>query len=320
MSTVTANQMSALLQQSVTDPAAIRKPDFFIVGAPKCGTTAMCDYLGQHPEIYMCPLKEPHFFGSDITTPVDIKDEAEYLSLFVGVQDERRVGEASVWYLYSKTAAREIKEFNPAASIIIMLRNPVDVMYALHSQLLYIGREDIEDFEAALDAEADRKRGLRLPPQATLRDHLLYRECPKYTEQVRRYVEVFSSEKLHVIIFDDFIADTDRVYRDTCEFLGVSPQPATQFRIVNPNKRVRSKLLRGVLDDPPGLIRTLGKPLTPRGLRHKLLNKLRRANTKYEPRRPMAPELRQRLQAEFASEVERLSGLLGRDLTNWSRS
>lgn len=312
--------MNDLLQESPPNSGVMRRPDFFIVGAPKCGTTALCQYLARHPEIYMCPLKEPHFFGADIATAVSVRDQEEYLALFTDIQDEKRVGESSVWYLYSKRAAVEIKEFNPAASIIIMLRNPVDVMHALHSQLLYIGREEIEDFETALEAEPDRKRGARIPRQATLKDHLFYRECVGYTEQIRRYVDVFGWENLRILIFDDFIADTARVYRDTCKFLGVSAPADVRFEVVNANKRVRSKRLRGLLDDPPEALRKLGQPFTTRGLRHSALKRLRRLNTKYEPRCPMTPELRRRLQAEALPEVERLSNFLGRDLTNWCLS
>jgi hypothetical protein len=312
--------MSDLIQESFAKSGGGRRPDFFIVGAPKCGTTALCRYLARNPEIYMCPLKEPHFFGADITTSVSVQDEEEYLALFAGVQDQKRVGESSVWYLYSKRAAAEIKEFSPAASIIVMLRNPVDVMHALHSQLLYIGREEIEDFETALDAESDRKRGLRIPRAATLKDHFFYRECVAYTEQIRRYVDVFGRENVRILIFDDFIADTPLVYRDTCKFLGVTAPADIRFEVVNANKRVRSKRLRALVDDPPLTLRKLGKPFTTRGLRHSALNRLRQLNTKYEPRRPMTPELRRRLQAEALPEVERLSNFLGRDLTSWCLS
>jgi hypothetical protein len=78
-----------------------RKPDVFIVGAPKCGTTAMNHYLGQHPEIFMSKHKEPHFFGSDLVSRNSdfVRDKKEYLALFADVQSERRVGEASIWYL-----------------------------------------------------------------------------------------------------------------------------------------------------------------------------------------------------------------------------
>jgi hypothetical protein len=105
----------------------MKKPDFFIVGAPKCGTTSLSEYLKQHPEIFMSEPKEPHFFGTDLESYWGgrferYRDVHKYLSLFANVQDEIRVGEASPWYLYSKRAAEEIKQFNPASRIIILLR------------------------------------------------------------------------------------------------------------------------------------------------------------------------------------------------------
>lgn len=130
-----------------------KTPNFFIVGAPKCGTTAMHIYLRQHPEIFMPEKKESHFFGSDLNSQYFIRDREKYLSLFSEAKDVKRIGEASVWYLYSKQAAYEIKEFSPSASIIIMLRNPVDMLYAQHSQFLYNGNENIASFEDALNAE-----------------------------------------------------------------------------------------------------------------------------------------------------------------------
>jgi len=100
------------------------KPNFFIVGAPKCGTTSMTEYLKQHPDIFIPEEKEPHYFGSDLEYPRITKTEAQYLRLFSEAQDERRLGEASVWYLFSQRAAQEIYEFNPLSRIIIMLRTP----------------------------------------------------------------------------------------------------------------------------------------------------------------------------------------------------
>src|SRR5258706_10449866 len=110
----------------------INNPDFFIVGAPKCGTTAMNDYLGQHPDIYMAP-KELHYFGADLKIKDKISESA-YLQYFKNAGNKKILGEASVWYLFSGTAAKEIKNFSPDAKILIMLRNPVEVVYSLHSQ------------------------------------------------------------------------------------------------------------------------------------------------------------------------------------------
>jgi len=299
----------------------MRKPDFFIVGAPKCGTTAMYYYLKQHPEIFMPQRKEPHFFGTDLEAPYPyfIREKREYLSLFSEAQDEKRVGEASVWYLYSKLAAAEIKEFCPSASIIIMLRNPVDMIYSLHSQRVYSGNEDITDFEAALDAEEERKQGLRIPKGVNLVEGLFYREVAKYTPQVQRYLDVFGRENVHVIIFDDFKSDTPRIYRDTCQFLGVDPDFQPEFQVINLNKRIYSFTLHKFLQNPPRTIVSLSRRLVPRPLRHGLIRGLNRVNIRYAPRPRMDPELRRRLQAEFAPEVERLSKLLDRDLTYWCK-
>jgi hypothetical protein len=295
----------------------MRKPDFFIVGAPKCGTTAMYEYLRQHPEVLMPRRKEIPFFGSDLSfSRRSTTDMEEYLSHFSEAMDEKRVGTAFVWYLYSKRAATEIKEFCPTASIIIMLRNPVGMLHSQHSQFLYNGNEDIADFEDALDAEEDRKQGLRVPNNVLLIEGLFYRETVKYTQQVQRYLDAFGWENVHFIIFDDFRSDTVEVYKKTLRFLGVDEDFQPALRIVNPNKRVRSKTLQ----NPPQIAKGFGKVLTPRPIRSILLKGLKRYNTKYVPRPPMDPELRRRLQAEFVSEVEQLSELLSRDLTHWSQT
>jgi hypothetical protein len=281
----------------------------------------MADYLRQHPDVFFPRKKEFHFFGSDLRVldrPRITKEK--YLFYFASPQDEKRVGEGSVWHLYSKLAASEIKAFCPSANIIIMLRNPVEMMYALHSQHLYTGNEDIEDFEAALDAEEDRKRGLRVPKHRSVAGDLLYRDAARYTEQVRRYLDVFGPENVHIIIFDDFQADPARVFRETCQFLGVATDFRPEFRIVNPNKRVRSRTLLHLLKSPPAPAQWLGTALLPTRLRGALRSRVRVLNIKYESRPSMDPELRRRLQAEFLSEVEQLSRLLGRDLTHWCRS
>ncbi len=215
----------------------------------------MNDYLNQHPEIFMCKIKESHFLGTDLYSL--IKDESEYLQLFSEARDEKRIGESSVWYLYSKHSAQEIEAFCPSARIIIMLRSPVDMIYSLHSQLLYVGIEDLEDFEEALSVEEDRKKGLRLPEKPSFIEGLFYREVGKYTDQVQRYVDVFGWEKIKIIIYDDFKSDTAGSYRETCEFLGVDSEFEPEFRVINPNKRVRSKAARSFLADPPRIMRKL---------------------------------------------------------------
>lgn len=296
----------------------MRKPDFFIVGAPKCGTTAMNDYLKDHPEIFVPDKKEIHFFGADLAfRPPQRLTEAEYLSFFASAWSEKRVGEASVWYLYSRQAAAEIKAFMPTARIIIMLRNPVDMMYSLHSQRLYNGRENLSDFAQALMKE-DTLSPKEQPEDTFHALSVSYRAVATYTPQVQRYFEVFGRERVHIIIFDDFARATPEVYRQTCEFLEVSQEFQPEFDIINANKGVHSTMVRSLLRYPPAPLRLFLK-LLGRPARQGFKGWLRRLNTRYEPRSSLDPELRRRLQAEFASEVERLSVLLGRDLTPWCR-
>jgi len=295
-----------------------RKPDFFIVGAPKSGTTAMNDYLAQHPQIFIPDIKEVHFFGRDLHfTKGALRDEAKYLALFEGARPEQRAGEASVWYLYSRTAAEEIRDFNPEAQIIVMLRDPVDMLYSQHSQFLFNGNEDIEDFREALDAEPDRKAGRRIPKSAHLVDGLFYRETVRYAEQLERYFRTFGREKVHVILFDDFKADLGATYRATLRFLGVSEHFTPEFAVVNPNKRARSKLLREFVQAPPESVKRLSRLLFPRPVRQAVMKRLDRANVRYEARAPLDPALRDELRREFAPEIGKLSRLLGRDLP-WS--
>ena len=295
----------------------MKRPDFFIVGAPKCGTTAMYKYLKQHPEIFMPERKEIHFFGTDLKSKYFLREKDIYLSLFSKAKDEKRIGECSVWYLYSKKAAEEIKEFYPSARIIIMLRNPVDMLYSQHSQFIYNGNEDIVDFEDALNAEDDRKRGLRIPKSVHFVESLFYRETAKFSQQVKRYLNIYEKENIHIIIYDDLKRDTEEVYKKTLHFLDVNEGFLPELKIINPNKRARTKILRKLYSDQPLLTKSVGKILIPSAFRTKLLRALKKINTKYLPRPPMDAELRKKLQAEFAPEVENLSKLLGRDLTHW---
>lgn len=299
----------------------MRRPNFFIVGAPKCGTTAMYSYLKQHPDVFLPEkVKEPHYFGSDLhfryRTPLT---EEQYLRLFEPARQARWIGEASVWYLYSTEAAKEIKAFDPNARIVIMLRNPVDMVYSLHSQHLYGDREDLVCFEDALDAEEDRKNGRRVPRGARLVKSLFYREVGRYSEQVKRYLDTFGADQVHVIIYDDFRGDTPGVYRSTLEFLDVDPDAAVDFKVVNPNTIRRNRFLATLTMTPPAPLRWVARSLLPvRKWRLSLGAKLSHANTIKAQRPPLAADTRAMLQEVFAPDVRELSAVIGRDLSHWT--
>jgi hypothetical protein len=262
--------------------------------------------------------KDISFFGTDLNFTRPRISREEYLLPYRQANGALRIGESSVWYLYSRTAAQEIKSFAPSASIIVMLREPVEMLYAQHSQFLYNCNEDIPDFGSALEAENDRKQGERIPRQSHFVEGLFYRETIKYAEQVERYFEVFGRENVHVMLYDDFEADTARAFRDTLGFLGVEPATRPDFQIINPCKKVRSRRLQEFLVAPSPVLARIFRLVTPPFLRGHLLKRLKGLNTQYKRRPPLDPVLRRCLQVEFQPEVQRLSALLGRDLGSWS--
>lgn len=298
-----------------------RRPDFFIVGAPKSGTTAMYEYLRAHPQLFLPERKELRFFGSDL----EVRDRAQlsmedYLDLFADSGEARRIGTAYVWYLFSRRAAAEILEFAPNADIIAMLRNPIEMVWSLHSEHLFNGNEDIRDFTAALDAEVDRQNGRRIPAHAHLPQGLRYSQVPLYAEQLDRYFSTFGRDRVHVILYEDFAADVRSSYRAVLSFLGVDPGfSPTAFEVINANKRTRSEWFRHFLARPPELPRRIIRTLVPASVRRAAYERAKRANVAATRREPMPPATRERLRRLFQPEVERLSALIGRDLSDWVR-
>lgn len=189
------------------------QPDFFIAGAAKCGTTAMDEYLAAHPEIFMSAHKEPHYFGSDPQWFDREPMTAEhYASLFDDAGDVPVIGESSVFYVYSKSAAHEIRAQAPDAKILIMLRNPVDMVYSFHSQRVFNGTEDITNFAKAIAAEPQRREGHRLPKNIGLLQGLYYRDLGRFDEQVERFLNTFPREQLLFLVYDDFRRDMAACY------------------------------------------------------------------------------------------------------------
>jgi hypothetical protein len=197
-----------------------------------------------------------------------------------------------------------------------MLRNPVDMLYAYHSQLHWGGYEDISDFEEALNAEPERLCDKRIPRCAMMPNSLYYRDVASFSAQVKRYLDVFGQDRVHVILFDDFKQDLSFAYRQTLDFLEVNHIELKNYKVVNPNKVARFRWYAEMIQRPPAPIR-LALKLIPDRQRYWLLGKLSRLNTKLPIRPPMPPELRRRLIEEFRGEIESLEQLLKCDLTKW---
>jgi hypothetical protein len=300
-------------------PRVAGGPDFFIVGAPKCGTSSMHQYLRQHPDLYLPELKDVPFFGSDLenTIPNAPRDQAEYLAWFSDAPTNARVGDSCTLYMQSRKAAEDIASWRPDASIVVMLRNPVDLMFSLHSHNIWMTDEDILDFDAAMAAEPDRLDGRRIPPLCNYPAGLRYRDVASLGDQLARYFEAFPRENVHVVTFDEFREDTRGVVDGTLEFLGVSSGVDLDLGIVNSRRAPRSLPLQRFLQQPPPALERAYRALTPRSMHGQLLPFLNRFNETKSDRQTLSPELRRRLTIEMEPQVRKLEGLLGRDLAGW---
>lgn len=297
------------------------KPNFFIVGAPKCGTTALYEYLRPHPSIFMPRVKEPHFFAKDLGTYPRIKTLEEYAGIFAESSEKHlRVGEASVYYLRSSIAIPSIREFNPDARIIAMFRNPVEMVHSLHSQLLYVAEENESDFEVAWRLQERRARGLDLPPGSRGVFLVQYGQVGQFGTQTQRLLSVFPRTQVKLILFDDFTASPQKVYDEVIDFLGIPHDNRNAFPRINDNKRARMAWLRNFARKPPpalrDAIRNLKQAVGAEGI-SAVKKKIVDLNTVKERRRPLSPEFRAELVETFRDEVALLSRLLNRDLSHW---
>ena len=202
----------------------MKLPDFFLVGAPKCGTTSMYQYLRQHPEIFLPEIKEPNFFANDleIKTYPEINSVDAYSSLYNSSNTEKVLGDASQFHLYSKVAAKNIKAFSPQAKIIIMIREPISLMASLHGQYQTTNDEDVTSFIEVLRLDEERRNGRAIPKNTLFPRCMSYKDIATLSPQIERYFKVFSKENIKVVLLDDFIADTRSVYLQTLDFLGTS--------------------------------------------------------------------------------------------------
>lgn len=294
----------------------LKRPNFFIVGAPKCGTTAMNTYLVRHPDIFMAQ-KELHFFGSDLKHRVKINED-EYLNHFQNATDEKIIGEASVWYLFSKTAAAEIKNFAPNAKILIMLRDPVEMLYSLHSQHLFNANEDVKDFEKALQLDTERTLGKHMPNSLDFLELPLYRESALFAEQVKRYINTFGINNVHIILYEDFKNNTKETVNETLEFLGLLPSSNIIYEIINPNKEIKFLTLHQLIKNPPGRVRKIVRTVLPiQKIRHLLMVVLLKLNIRRKKRKEMNEKINNELREFFYNDIKELSTIIHRDLTRW---
>ncbi len=331
-----AAELGGTAKPSGDPPAAERPggrvPDFFIVGHPKSGTTALYEMLRGHPQIYMPDLKEPRFFASDLrvrfqrrapdpSQPSALPQTfAEYLALFDAARPDQRVGEASPLYLMSRAAPELIARAQPAARIVAILREPVGFLRSLQLELVQNHIERERDFRRAMANERLGALGEGTSDYAPPIRRYSDRVC--YVEQLRRYHAVFPSEHVLVLIYDDFRADNQATVRRVLRFLDVDDKVALHAVEANPTVHVRSvgldrlvsSLYAGDGSLSRGARRTL-RALTPHSWRGARLQALRR-RLLYGAPRPPDEAFTLELRSRFKSEVVALSEYLGRDLVS----
>ncbi len=293
-------------------------PNFFIIGAPKCGTTSLQYYLEQHHDVFFAP-KELHFFGEDLKIKNHFNDIEKYKSYFSAAKQKAK-GEASVWYLYSQSAPQEIKSLAGDAKIIICLRNPVDMIYSLHGETIYNGYETESDFEKALTLEYGRKSGLNIPSSATFVQCLLYKENGLYSKHIQRWQEAFGKENVLIILLDDLHKNALDSTNKALEFLGLNELPELNNEVQNEAKDFASLGLHQKFKSAKKWEKNLIRLLIPsKKIRERFLNKIYQANIKKTVKKTMSTELRNKLTQFFVEDIKATEKLIDRNLNHWMK-
>ena len=327
----------------------LNSSSLFLAGVPKSGTSALMNWLGQHPGVTISRPKEPNYFNSDL--PLGLcEDAASYLSHFrrrsgargdghhegagvgVGAAHNERSPQrpvrspvrcdGSVLYCYSEVAARRIAEDCAGARVVIVVRDPVEVMHAWHGQMRYTGNEPIADFVAALRAEPRRAAGSThgLVGLAARCPRLLcYRQLVRFAEQIERFRDALGPDAVLVLTHEDLVAAPQASYAKVLRHAGLdsswSSSHRIDFRRMNEFKVRRWMPLHRAIKQCAA---TPTRQLLAPAFRQRLIRGWDRLTSVAANRRPpLDPEVRCWLTAELRPQVERLAALLGRDLSHW---
>lgn len=300
-------------------------PNLFILGAPKCATTALDQWLSEHPSIYMASnhtaidiRKEPHYFASDHKNRY-VADLKEYQALFAGVSSQHLVvGESSTRYLYSQIAVANILAYNPDAKFIVTLRNPIDMAYSWHGQLVFNHTEPVRNFAKAWNLQDSRKRGHNLPRTSKCVEikMLYYGDVCKLGEQLQRLYQQVPANKVHLIFFDDLAADTRATYCQMLDFLGVADDGRKTFPKDNTAKQQYIPFISHEVWSESNWVRIINK-LSFRKINITLIRRFYDLNNSKQPPPPLANKMRQTLADYFQEDIALLSKITGRDLSHW---
>lgn len=291
----------------------MKRPNFFVIGAAKCGTTSLTTWLNEHQNVFVCSPKEPGFFDTDLGRPnrLSVKD---YERLFANASDEHiAVGEGSTGYIRSKIAVQNILSYNRDARFIVCLRNPVDMAISLHSQLLREGTENISSFEQAWGLQETRRNGKEIPFFCDEPTKLQYGNVCKVGTQLERLLRMVPRERVHIVLFDDMVRSPVSAYEAVLSFLDVPYDGRTIFSASNPSRTVPRwmSLAMASVREAKRIMKINGSlGLLNGGWMDKRFS---RKNVKNA-----SPYLTACLQEYFLPEINILENLLKRDLSHWT--
>lgn len=303
-----------------------RFPDFFVVGAPRCGTTSFCRYLARNPQICFSRPKEPHYFARLTRDPTADELRRDYLDRCFGhfAQGHRVLGEGSVSYLYLPEAIERIRRFNPDARFIALVRNPLAMLPSYHLRMRFLLQEDEPDFGKAWALERARARGERAPRHCLEPRLLWYSRVAMLGAQIERLFAVAGRDRSHVVVFDDLASDPLGVYRRALDFLGVEYDGQTQFERRYESQTYRYRWLQHILFAPmarPGVVDTLQrrhrKYRQDGSKRKNLIARLAGWNKVPASPTPLTPQMAATVREALRPDVAKLSKLLDRDLSSW---
>lgn len=301
----------------------MNSPDFIIIGAAKSGTTSVYNYLLQHPEIFMCPRKEPSFFafeGQTVTLagPLDqefhdrrvVSDIGAYQALFQDAEKGMKTGEASVIYLYSTEAPTRIKKHVPEVKLIAILRDPVDRAFSGFRHMRRDGREPIPDFARALRQEEARIK-------AGWEHQWHYAQLGFYYRQLRRYYDTFSRDQISVYTYDELLARPFAVLEDIFRFLDVDPTFRPDIsQWYNIAGKPRSRVLHDFLLRS-NRAKSLARTVVPSQVTQKLWWRIKRWNIVAPAGADSSEASRPYLRQLYRDDIIQLQELLQRDLSHW---
>ena len=282
------------------------EPNFFIVGAPKSGTTNISYYLIQHTQVFMPENLEPYYFARlDIPQNYEreiISDEKKYLNLFKNAKNCKAIGESSPVYLYCPHSALEIKNRFPNSKIIISLRNPIEIAYSEYFSLKFMGFDKNRSFNELLDSSKEQ-----LDQNEFHIDSLL--EAGFYSKHIKRFQKIFSKNQIKIIIFEEYIKNTIPTINSILSFLDIDKSIAFKTAPKGAYKVPRNFASQKLMNN--STFRKTAKFIIPTVARQKIGE---RFLVKESSRPILKQNERQRLKEIYQDDVENLAKLLGRSL------